>query len=78
MTACQKLNHIEMLMEQEQTDYDWEQERRCARCGSTHYLVVDEESKAIFCAPCLKALHDRAPRPPVDYSDEVEDLDFYL
>lgn len=69
---------MEALLEQECADYDWEQERRCARCGTAHYLVVDDESNRIFCAPCLKVMHDRMPHPPADYADEVEDLDFYL
>jgi len=68
---------MDILMEQDQADYEWEQEQRCSRCGSTHYLVCDGETREIFCAPCLKTLHDHQPRP-FEPAEGVEDLDFYL
>ena len=68
---------METLKKQEQIDYDLEQEPRCARCGSTHYLLMEEESKTIFCAPCLKALHPHLPQPPAP-TEEADKLDFYL
>jgi hypothetical protein len=68
---------METLREQEHSNYDWEQERCCAQCGSIHYLVIDEESHEIFCTPCLKARQARKPRP-LEPAQENEDLDFYL
>jgi hypothetical protein len=68
---------MDTLRELEPVDYEWEDEPRCTRCGTTHYLVCDTETKAIYCAPCVRVLHEKQPRPlkPVE---GVEDLDFYL
>jgi hypothetical protein len=62
----------------EPNEYDVEQEQRCVRCGSTRYLLMEEEeSKEIFCSPCWKALH-RNPRQPSEPTEEADKLDFYL
>lgn len=68
---------MDILTEHETKDYEWEDEQHCSRCGTTHYLLCDTETREVLCAPCSKALHDHPPRPlkPVE---GVEDLDFYL
>jgi hypothetical protein len=51
--------------------YEWEVELCCVRCGSTHYLIVDEETKEIYCGPCLQFIHEhQKPRPMMEISEE--------
>ena len=49
-----------MIVEKELfPDYEWELDYCCTRCGSTHYLIYDEDSEEIYCGPCLEFLRRR-------------------
>ena len=43
-------------------DYEWDLDSCCARCGSTHYLIFDEELEETYCGPCLDFLRHHAKR----------------
>jgi len=65
-----------MIIEKELfPDYEWELDVCCARCGSTHYLIFDEESEEIYCGPCLDFLR-RHPAPPPAALEIDEDDDY--
>lgn len=68
---------MEKHVESPQPEYDVELRGLCARCGSPHYLLVDEETNEFICAPCFRALRRPAPQP-LEFQNEAEDLDFYL
>jgi hypothetical protein len=55
-------------------DYDWEVESCCARCGSIHYLIFDEESKKFYCGPCLQLIHQHKKLQPVIEIPEEDDF----
>ena len=53
-------------------DYEWELDFCCTRCGSTHYLIYDEDSEEIYCGPCLEFLrrHQRQQSAMVEIYEE--------
>jgi late competence protein required for DNA uptake (superfamily II DNA/RNA helicase) len=54
-----------MMLEKEVfPDYEWELDFCCARCGSTHYLLLDEESEEIYCRPCLELIRRKQTQQP--------------
>jgi hypothetical protein len=56
-------------------DYEWELDFCCARCGSTHYLIFDEDSEEIYCGPCLDFLrHHQKRQAGVIEIDEEDDF----
>ncbi len=55
-------------------DYEWELDFCCARCGSTHYLIFDEESEEIYCGPCLEFMRRHKVRQPLVNVDEEDDF----
>jgi hypothetical protein len=59
------------------SDYEWEIDFCCARCGSTHYLIFDEDSEEIYCGPCLEFLRRHPLRQSV-VTEIDEDDDFVL
>jgi hypothetical protein len=58
-------------------DYEWELDFCCARCGSTHYLIFDEESEEIYCGPCLGLLR-RQQKQRSEMVEIYEEDDFVL
>ena len=59
------------------SDYDWEIEACCARCGSRHYLIFDEATEEVFCGPCLHFLRSHQKPQPATVTLSEED-DFCL
>jgi hypothetical protein len=58
-------------------DYEWELDFCCARCGSTHYLIFDEESDEIYCGPCLEIIR-RQQKQKSRITEIYEDDDLVL
>lgn len=58
-------------------DYEWELDFCCTRCGSTHYLIYDEDSEEIYCGPCLEFLR-RRQRQQSEMVEIYEEDDFVL
>ena len=58
-------------------DYEWELDFCCARCGSTHYLIYDEDSEEIYCGPCLEFLR-RHQKQQSEMVEIFEEDDFVL
>lgn len=56
-------------------DYEWEVDFCCARCGSTHYLIFDEESEEIYCGPCLEFIRrHQQQKPSITAIDDEDDF----
>ncbi len=57
-------------------DYEWELDFCCARCGSTHYLIFDEENEEIYCGPCLEFIRRHQKQKPAvtEFDWEEDDL----
>lgn len=58
-------------------DYEWELDFCCTRCGSTHYLIYDEDSEEIYCGPCLEFLR-RHQKQQSELVEIFEEDDFVL
>jgi len=58
-------------------EYEWELDFCCARCGSTHYLIFDEDSEEIYCGPCLDFIRHHSKRQAGVIEIDEED-DFVL
>lgn len=58
-------------------DYEWELDFCCARCGSTHYLIFDDDGEEIYCGPCLDFIRHHTTRQAGAMALD-EDDDFVL